>query len=165
MWKRLSCALVLGGNRAEHISGDIALLILRLYIGLSMSLDYGMSKLFPSPEAGEGWSLFSIQIGPRDWFVQDVSDIGFPMPLLFAWCATLAEAVGGLALAAGFMSRVSAFLITVTMGVVLFAYRTDQSMWEKGIPLMYFVVAAFFAVHGAGRFSLDTFLRNRYDLA
>lgn len=162
MWRRLSCALAFGGNNAQHMSGNIALLVLRLYIGLTMSIYYGMSKLFPSAEAGEGWSLAGIQIGPRDWFVQDVADLGFPLPLFFAWCATLAEAIGGLLLAAGCVTRPASILIAFTMFVACFVYRPEQSLWEKGIPFMYFVITAFFAVHGAARFSVDAWLRERF---
>jgi uncharacterized membrane protein YphA (DoxX/SURF4 family) len=68
---------------------DVGLALLRIVVGLAFMTIF--EKVMPR----EGvW-------GPQQWFIDDVTNMGFPMPVLFAWLAVLSEFVGGFLLIAG----------------------------------------------------------------
>ena len=61
---------------------DLALFVLRLS-GLGLAFGHGWQK------------VAMLSSGGGDRFVAGVEALGFPMPLVFAWAAGLAELVGG----------------------------------------------------------------------
>jgi putative oxidoreductase len=123
---------------------DSALVIPRAFAGLVLAIDFGASKL-PVPE----------------WFVTDVGNLGFPIPVAFAWAAVLTEVVGGIFLAAGFMTRPAAASIICTMLVAAFLQKAGDPLWER-LPSLFFMVVAYYGlVLGGGRFSVDGWLRRR----
>lgn len=85
---------------------DYALLALRL-AGLYLALGHGLGKII---------ALTSGQ----DWWINAVTNLGFPLPIVFAWAAALSEFVGGLCLALGLFTRVAAFFIACTMATAAF---------------------------------------------
>jgi len=85
---------------------DIGLLILRL-AGLYLA-------------AGHGWGKLVGLASGQSRFVEGVANMGFPMPVLFAWAAGLAEFAGGLAMALGLFTRWAALLAGCTMFVAAF---------------------------------------------
>lgn len=121
---------------------DIGLLVLRVVTGLSLALAHGLGKLPPSPG-----------------FVQMVGGMGFPLPELFAWGATIAELGGGLLLAAGLLTRPAALLIVINMAVVVLFAHPGGGFSERELGLLYGLIALTFAILGAGRYSLDAALR------
>lgn len=127
---------------------DAALVIPRLIAGLLLALAFGASKL-PVPE----------------WFVADVGNLGFPMPIAFAWAAVLAEVVGGVFLAFGFMTRPAAASIVSTMLVAALLQKAGDPLWER-LPSLFFMAVAYYGlVLGGGRYSVDGWLRRRRDRA
>ncbi|MEL6124060.1 MAG: DoxX family protein, partial [Bacteroidota bacterium] len=92
------------------------------------------------------------------WFPEDVAEYGgiFALfPGFFAWMGAFSEAVGGLFLASGLLTRVSAFLIMCTMLVAIFMQKWDAGIWNM-LPAMGFLwVALFHLVLGSGRFGVD----------
>jgi putative oxidoreductase len=90
---------------------------------------------------------------------------GLPAPSLLAWCATLAELVGGLCLAAGLLARPAAAVMSFTMVV---AWSTshlgnipDIGGPRGGVfeyPFLLSVIALALAISGPGRLSLDRIL-------
>jgi putative oxidoreductase len=121
-----------------------------------------------------GW-LFFINAWPRltggtGGFAKYLASLGVPAPELMAWVATLIELIGGAALILGVASRYAALLLAVyTVMTIVLAHR----YWEypaaaqmaqyfnfiKNLAITGGLILLF--VTGAGRFSVDGWLRNR----
>lgn len=123
---------------------DFGLLALRLFAGLAMAFAHGLGKVPPS----EG-------------FIGAVEGLGFPLPILFAWGAGLAELVGGLFIALGLFTRHSAFFLGFTMAVAAFGQHGADPFKLKELSLMYLFVCILFVFTGAGKFSLDRIFRKK----
>jgi putative oxidoreductase len=134
----------LTGYATTGATGDIGLLLLRLFAGLALALAHGLGKL-----------------PPQDGFVGAIRGFGFPAPELFAWLSGLAEFGGGLLLAAGLLTRPVAALIVVNMMVaVLFAHAGDPFA-RRELAILFGFVALLHVFVGAGRYSVDALLRRR----
>lgn len=120
---------------------DLALALLRIFIGLTMALSHGLGKM-PPPEP----------------LVTHLQVMGFPFADFFAWCASLAELMGGLFLAAGLLTRPSALMVVITMSVAAFGAHSADPFAKKEMALLYLFAALFFVLHGAGRWSVDHWL-------
>jgi putative oxidoreductase len=124
------------------IFGELSVTALRVFAGLSMAFGHGLGKLPPSEN-----------------LISGAEAMGFPMPVVFAWCAGLSEFLGGIFLALGFLTRPSAFFIGFTMVVAGFVRHAQDPFKIKELAFLYLAVMLVFAVRGAGRFSLDRFIR------
>lgn len=131
----------LGG---QATSLDAGLLVLRVFAGLSLALAHGVGKLPPSES-----------------FVSGVAEMGFPMPVVFAWAAGFSETVGGLLLVLGFLTRPAAFFILMTMLVATFLRQAGDPYLERELSLLFGFVAILYLLGGPGRLSLDALLRRR----
>jgi putative oxidoreductase len=123
---------------------DLGLLVLRLFAGTALAFAHGIGKLPPSER-----------------FLAVVADMGFPMPVVFAWAAGLAEFAGGLLLAIGLLTRPAAAVILVTMGVAAFVRQAGDPFTEREAALLYGSVAVLYLIAGPGRLSLDALLGQR----
>ena len=137
---------------------DLALLVLRL-AGVGLAL-HGFPKVA---------ALAAGQTG----FVEGVARLGFPLPIVFAWAAALAESVGGVLVALGLFARWAAGVAAFTMAIAAFlghyahahllhALRirrvSGETLKNWGNPemaLLYLAVMAAIALLGAGALSLD----------
>ena len=86
---------------------DIALLVLRVVVGVIMSA-HGLQKVF-GVFGGSGMEAFTGMI----------KGMGFTPPLVWAWIAALSELIGGIFLVLGIMPRLSAFMIGAVMVVAI----------------------------------------------
>lgn len=120
---------------------EIAVTALRVYCGLALALAHGWSKVPPSER-----------------FLEGVEELGFPMPVVFGWAAGLSELIGGLFLAAGFLTRPSALFVAFTMMVAAFGRHAADPFKAKELSLFYLFVALIFVCRGAGRISVDRIL-------
>ena len=132
--------LLFGGARLDSAVGDLGLLILRVFAGISLALAHGLGKLPPS----EG-------------FMKGVQDLGIPAQA--AWLSGFAETFGGLALAAGFMTRPAALLIAINLSVAAFLRHANDPYPRKELPFLFLAVAVMFVLVGAGRYSVDRMMR------
>lgn len=123
---------------------DLALVILRLFIGLTMAFSHGLGKMPPSEQ-----------------LIAGVEGLGFPAPHIFAWLASLAEFVGGLLLAVGLLTRPSAAFVVITMAVAAFGAHGADPFAKKEMALLYLFSSLFFVLHGAGRWSVDNFISRK----
>ena len=121
---------------------DVALLVLRLSLGLAMALAHGAGKIPPS----EG-------------FIGATAALGFPAPMVFAWLAGLSEFAGGLLVAAGLATRPAALAVVGTMVVAAFLQHAGDPFADRELALVYLAGFAAIAIAGAGRFSGDALLR------
>ena len=119
--------------------------------------------------------LFLMNVWPRltggvGGFARYLASLGFPAPEFFAWLGTAIELVGGLALILGMATRYSSLLLLL---YVIIATVTAHRYWEyqaaaqmaqynnfiKGLAIMGGLLLLY--VTGAGRFSVDGWLRKR----
>ena len=138
--------LLIGGAGGGSALADAGLLALRLFAGLSMAFAHGLGKL----PISEG-------------FAGGVAEMGFPAPGLFAWAAALAEFAGGLLLAFGLVTRPAGLSLLITMAVAAFVRHGGDPFAKRELALLYGAVALLFMLVGAGRFSVDAWLRRRAD--
>lgn len=131
---------VLGGTAPDSVK-DLSHSLLRIGTGLMMAFLHGAAKMPPS-----------------DKFIVGVSELGFPAPAFFAWCAALAEMGGGLLLAAGLLTRPASFFIAFTMFVAAFGRHLHDPFARKELSLLYLLLALYFLVRGGGRWSIDRLL-------
>jgi putative oxidoreductase len=132
--------LLFGGARLNSLVGDLGLLVLRVFAGLSLALAHGWDK-----------------VPPGEMFVKGVASLGFPAEA--AWLTMVTEFVGGLALAAGFATRPAALAMMVNFWVAGFMMHANDPYLTKELALMFLAVATMFVCVGAGRFSVDRMLQ------
>jgi len=82
-------------------------------------------------------------------------------PVFFAWMGAFSEAVGGMLLALGIGTRISAFLITCTMLVAIFLQKWNQGLWGMLPALGFLWVAIYNLALGSGRFGLDALIAKK----
>ncbi|MBC8084238.1 MAG: DoxX family membrane protein [Hymenobacter sp.] len=146
--------LLLGATALPSRPADVALLLFRLHLGLSIALGAGWGKL--STLTGVG--------GPPDWFVQQVAGLGFtqPSPYLWAWLACWGELVGGLLLALGLLTRLSALQLAFQFFVIAFLwYDKPEFLVGMYYQQLFFWAFVLVTVVGGGRYSLDYWLLQR----
>lgn len=120
---------------------DLAITLLRVFIGLAMAFSHGLGKLPPSEQ-----------------LVGGVASMGLPAPEFFAWCAGLAEFVGGLFIAVGFLTRPAAAFLFITMAGAAFVVHAADPFGVKELAFIYLIASLFFILKGAGRWSVDNFI-------
>jgi putative oxidoreductase len=121
--------------------GDAGLLLLRVFAGVALALAHGINKL-----------------PPAEGFVNRIGGFGFPAPELFGWLSGFAEFGGGLLLAAGLITRPVATLIVINMLVAVVFGHAGDPFARRELAMLFGLVAAQFALVGAGRYSLDRLL-------
>jgi len=131
----------------DTTTADVGLLLLRLGVGLPFAL-HGTQKLF-------GWFGGGGRRGSADWF----ASLGFGDGRAATWMAGGGELLGGLGLAVGLLTPLSAAAIAGTMTTAAFVNNAEHGFWSavKGWELNGYliVVALAVAVAGPGRLSLD----------
>lgn len=129
--------------RIKELAPDVGLLVLRLFFGISMALAHGLPKLqrfselqtsFPDP-LGMG-SLLSLSL------------------------AIFAELACALAVALGFLFRLSLLPLIITMVVAAFIVHGHDPFNKQELALAYLSVYVALIFAGPGRFSVDS-LRQR----
>lgn len=114
------------------------LLLLRVTFGLTMAFAHGLGK-----------------IPPGEQFVGGVANMGFPLPIVFAWGAALSEFFGGVFIALGLATRLAAASWVGTMGVAALIVHAADPFMRKELAFAYLVVGLFFFIVGAGKYSVD----------
>jgi len=118
--------------------GDVGLLGMRLFAGLSLAFAHGLGKVPPSER-----------------FIAGVGELGFPAPALFAWAAAGSELLGGLLLAAGLFTRPASAMILMTMLVAGVGRHAEDAFKDKEKAFLYAAIALACLGLGAGRLGLD----------
>ena len=134
--------LLCGPVPAVGAGGSLGLLLLRVSVGGMMLVCHGWGKLTGFAERS---SSFPDPLG-----------VGSPLSMALA---TGAEAFCALAVILGFATRWAAVPLMVTMAVAALIIHGDDPWAKKEFALLYFFPFATLLLTGAGRYSLDAFLR------
>lgn len=122
------------GRYAPH-----AYALLRIMAGLLFAM-HGTQKLFGWPPSGQGGG-----------------GVGELPPLMVV--AGVIELVGGLFIAAGFLTRIAAFLASGQMAVAYFMKHATQNFWptmnQGELAALFCFVFLFIAAHGPGIWSVE----------
>ena len=132
--------LLFGGVRFNSVVGDLGVFILRVFAGTSLALAHGLAKLPPS----EG-------------FIGGVVRMGLPGEM--AYLSAFVEFAGGLALAAGFLTRPAALAIAINMATAGFLSHATDPYARAELAFLFLAVAVMFVCVGAGRFSVDRLMK------
>jgi len=137
--------LFYGGEGFGGVAGNIALLALRVFTGLTLAFNHGIHKIPPS-----------------DRFIAGVGTMGFPFPEFFSYAVAATEFAGGLLLAFGLGTRVSSAFILITMLVIVFIRHADDPFrGSRELAAVFGMLAVLFLVGGPGGYSLDARLMSR----
>ena len=134
--------ILFSGESGLSYSANAGMTLLRIFAGIALALSHGITKVPPS----EG-------------LITRASELGFPMPVVFAWAAGLSEFLGGIFLAIGFLTRISSVFIAFTMLVALLGVHAADPFGKQELAFMYLFVALAFLLKGSGDWSVDTLLR------
>ena len=142
-------------SSSTNVSGcrgvDAGLLVLRLGVGLSIVLIFGLQKL------QAGWGYFHT----GQWqFVDFNRKIGLPAPVLVAYLQTLNESFGALFLACGLWARYAAATLTIGFAAAtVCSLKAGEQAW---LTAAYFcVIFLSLLLTGPGRFSMDAWRKPR----
>jgi putative oxidoreductase len=131
---------------------NILLLLLRIWLA------YVMIK--------NGNSVLSIITSPderlffKKWFGEELH---FPFPVLMAFLAKGSEFIGGILLAPGLFTRVSASLVAFTMLIATLTANLGENFnIDGGFTISYCLFALIFIVWGGGKYSADYLLFKKY---
>lgn len=139
-------AFLFGGVENKKFT-DFVLTIVRVFAGCSLAFAHGLAK-WPASEG----------------FINHVTELGFPVPVFWAWAAIFGEAVASLLMAAGLFTRFSAFFMASTMFVAaVINHGTDPyGVAEKAY--LYLSISLLFVFIGTGRFGLDAVIRKKINI-
>jgi putative oxidoreductase len=134
--------ILFGGESGLSYTANAGLALLRIFAGISLAFAHGIGKVPP----GEG-------------LIAGAANLGFPMPVFFAWAAGLSELLGGIFLALGLFTRLSSFFIACVMLTALVGVHGADPYQKQELAFLYFFIAAAFLIKGSGDWSIDSFLR------
>jgi uncharacterized membrane protein YphA (DoxX/SURF4 family) len=156
--------LLFGTSLGTDKITNIVYLLFRLHVGLSIAFGAGLSKVFHkiNEKGSEDWS--NLVFGVPDWFVKQVGEIGFTFisPSFWAHLAVYGEFLGGLFIAFGFLTRLSALQLTFQFFVISFVWY-DNPGFITGMyyQQLFFWAFALIAALGGGVFSLDRLIASK----
>jgi putative oxidoreductase len=134
-----------GSIKAKSSIYSIVLLLARIYAGYTLMLA-GLGKL-PLP----------------NWMTEQVVEMGLPLPVFFAWSASWIEFAMGCLLILGLLTRFSAALLALVIGVAAFAYHQVIPLGEMHITQSYFWLLLILSITGGGAYAFDHFI-NRSEM-
>jgi putative oxidoreductase len=131
--------------------------------GGSAVADFGLAVLRVSGVllATHGFDKVFGGAARMDGFAKGIDEMGFPVPVVWAWAAALSELVGGAFVALGLFTRLAAFFAAATMFVAAFIRHAPDPFAKKELALLYLLVMVALVCLGGGRFSVDGLWRKK----
>ena len=128
------------------LSADVALLVLRAWLGLTILLNHGLDKLLTFSEMAAGFP--------------DPLGVGHQVSLALA---VFGEVVCAVLLTLGLFGRFAALGLAITMAVAFFMVHQGALTGENSGELAFVYLAGFVTllIAGPGRFALDTAMGGR----
>ena len=133
--------ILFGGESGLSFQANAGLALLRIFTGAALMLAHGTGKL------------------PPGGLVEKAGEIGFPVPVVFAWAASLSEFLGGGLLAIGLFTRPASFFIACTMLTALLGVHYHDPFGTQEKAFLYLFIALAFLFAGGGDWSIDRYLR------
>ncbi len=129
---------------------DLGILFLRIVIGISFAIVYGLMKI-------QGGPVFWEQIGGA------MSNLGITFaPVFWGFLASLSEFGGGILIFFGLFTRPAAAFMAFTMLVAAIQHLSVRDPWYMVMnPLEMLAVFIALLFIGAGKYSLDYLLFNK----
>lgn len=98
------------------------------------------------------------------------TSLGLPMPAQTALAISCLEFFGGIALAIGLLSRLTAFVLTINLIVAyvtadreaLFSIFSDPDKFYAAAPYTFLVATILILLFGPGKFALDALLERKF---
>ena len=98
------------------------------------------------------------------------TSLGLPMPAQTALAISCLEFFGGIALAIGLLSRLTAFILTINLIVAyitadreaLFSIFSDPDKFYAAAPYTFLVATIIILLFGPGKFALDALLERKF---
>ncbi len=157
-------SLLFGTSLGTDKLTNFVYLLFRLHVGISIAFGAGLSKVFHkiNEKGSEDWS--NLAFGVPDWFVKQVGEIGFTFisPSFWAHLAVYGEFLGGLFIALGFLTRLSAIQLAFQFFVIAFVWY-DEPLFIRGMyyQQLFFWAFALIATLGGGLFSVDRLITRK----
>lgn len=134
---------------------DLLLLLPRVVCGYLLTFDFGAAKFgLPWSPPDNNLGFFEVAF----WFPSDIAAYGgvfAQFSAFFAWMGAFSEAIGGLFLLLGLLTRPFAFLVACTMLVAIFCQQLQQGLWNALPAAGFLWVMLHNLILGSGRFGLD----------
>ncbi len=146
--------LIFPGLAPFYRAGEqAAYALLRLGFGSTM-VTHGIPKL-----TGSAHGSMADPLKGSTHLIANV--LGLPFAAQLAWCVTILETFGGIALALGLATRFVAPMFAIQAAAICIALAPTYPWIDRGIeyPLILGFVALFIAMRGAGGWSIDAWLR------
>lgn len=112
-----------------------------------------------------GWQFFLAgwdKIPNIEKIVGFFGALGIPLPFFSAFLVTFVEAIGGILLILGLLTRLSSFFLAITMAVALVVASSsfvkiafDPTELFAEIPFLFLLVSLILLAFGPGKYSLD----------
>jgi putative oxidoreductase len=125
------------------IKQDIALLLLRISVGLSMFIAHGLPKFNKLAESTDDIKFY------------DFARIGAEYTLTIA---VFTELICSGFLVLGFFTRTSALFLTATMTIAFFLVHYGDPFSKKEMAFLYLIIYVILLILGPGKFSVDYFV-------
>jgi uncharacterized membrane protein YphA (DoxX/SURF4 family) len=157
-------SLLFGTSLGTDKLSNFVYLLFRLHVGISIAFGAGLSKVFHkiNEKGSEDWS--NLAFGVPDWFIKQVGEIGFTFisPSFWAHLAVYGEFLGGLFIALGLLTRISALQLTFQFFVISFVWY-DAPLFIRGMyyQQLFFWAFALIATLGGGLFSVDKLIASK----
>ncbi len=142
---------------------ELCYALFRFYCGISIALGAGLSKVFHKIDENGSTEWSNLAFGAPEWFIKQVGEIGFTFisPSFWAYVAIYGEFIGGLFIAFGFLTRISALQMAFQFFVVSFIWYDSPIPFTMYYQQLIFWSFVMIAAVGSGRYSIDQALANR----
>lgn len=147
----------------------LVLRLRHLYLRFFECVDYLRSPFLLAVRLYWGWQLVQSGWGKLhnlDKVTDYFTSLGLPMPAQMAVIISCVELFGGIFLALGLLSRLTALVLTVNLIAAyitgdreaLFSIFSDPDKFYAAAPYTFLIASLIVLIFGAGKASLDTLL-------
>ncbi|MCC6410541.1 MAG: DoxX family protein [Saprospiraceae bacterium] len=142
---------------------ELAYALFRFYCGISIAIGAGLPKVFHKIDEKGGTEWDNLAFGASGWFLEQVGNIGFtfPSPTFWAYLAIYGEFIGGLLIAVGLFTRLSALQMAFQFFVVSFMWYESPVPFAMYYQQLIFWTFVLISAAGGGKFSLDYLIQQK----
>lgn len=153
-----------GGVVSDSRVNETVYLLFRLHAGISIAYGAGYYKMFTKINEKLPWEWYNLRFGTSAWFTEQVGALGFtfPSPEFWAYMATYGEFIGGICIALGLFTRISAIQLAFQFFVISFLwYESPEPVYGMYYQQLFFFCFLMIAGKGGGLYSIDNAIFRR----